>query len=175
MFANKKTKVKKMRGTNSHGWGHKKKHRGAGHRGGKGLSGTGARGDAQKAGMLAGSKKFLQKVAAQRGVTVKSIVRIGSSYFGKNGFTSIQKKNSNVLSISYIENNYDRLVAEKIIEKDTINTVTLGYDKVLGRGKFTRKLTIICNEISSTAKAQVEAAGGKVQVLKVKKEESSDE
>ncbi len=178
MFAKKKSKVKKMRGTSSHGWGHKKKHRGAGHRGGKGLSGTGARGDAQKPGVLAGGKEILQKIAAQRGVKLSSIKRIGSKYFGKRGFTSIHKKNSNVLSLSFIENNYEKLVEDKKIVKDTFDTTKFGYDKVLGRTKISKKLSIICHEISESAKAQVEAAGGTVKVLKVKKikeEESSQE
>lgn len=175
MLTNKKSKVKRMRGTNSHGWGHKKKHRGAGHRGGKGLSGTGARGDAQKAGMLASAKGILQKIAASKGITVKSIKKIGSNYFGKRGFKSLQKKKDNVLSITYIENNYDFLVTEGIIVKDTIDTAALGYDKILGKGKFTRKITLVCNEISGSAKAQIEAAGGSVKVLKAKEEESSEE
>ncbi len=175
MFA-KKNQSKKMRGTSSHGWGHKKKHRGAGHRGGgKGLSGTGARGDAQKPGILSGGKEILQKIAAQRGVKMTSIKRIGNKYFGKRGFTSIHKKNSNVLSLSFIENNYEKLVEDKKIVKDSIDTVKLGYDKVLGRTKLSRKLNIICNEISDSAKAQVEAAGGTVKVLKIKKIKTSSE
>lgn len=34
-----KKKVRKMRGSHTHGWGHKKKHRGGGSRGGRGFSG----------------------------------------------------------------------------------------------------------------------------------------
>lgn len=158
-----------MRGTSSHGWGHKKKHRGAGHRGGKGLSGTGARGDAKKPSILANAKSILNVIAAQKGVKL-STVTAGNSYFGKKGFSSVHKKTQNTMSLSYIESSYDKMVEDKLIEKDVFDSTKLNITKILGRGKFTRKLTIICNEISTNAKAQVEAAGGKIQ-LKFPKEE----
>ena len=68
MLKHKKSKVKTQRGTSSHGWGHKKKHRGAGNRGGKGMAGTGARGDAKKPTIL---------------------TTVGKSYYGKKGFLSL--------------------------------------------------------------------------------------
>ena len=43
----KEKKVRKMRGSRSHGHGDKKK-RGAGQRGGRGIAGTGKRGDSKK-------------------------------------------------------------------------------------------------------------------------------
>ena len=168
MLKNKRSKGSRHRGSSSHGWGHKKKHRGAGHRGGVGLSGTGARGDAQKAGLMSGSQRFLKKMAAGRGVKV-STLKHGNKYFGKTGFTSIHKRKQNTLSISFIEDNFDKLVENEVIVKEKSDFVfdsTLhGYDKILGRGKFSKKLTIICNEISANAKKALEAAGGKVTVL----------
>ncbi|MAG38747.1 50S ribosomal protein L15 [Candidatus Woesearchaeota archaeon] len=44
----KRKKNVRQRGNNSHGWGSKKKHRGAGNRGGRGRAGSGKRGDAKK-------------------------------------------------------------------------------------------------------------------------------
>ncbi len=41
-------KQSRNRGTHTHGWGAKKKHRGAGSRGGRGKAGSGKRGDANK-------------------------------------------------------------------------------------------------------------------------------
>lgn len=169
MLKQKRTKVSRMRGSNSHGWGAKKKHRGKGHRGGVGLSGTGARGDARKSAVLSNSKKIVQIISAQKGVKMSSIKYSGSEYFGKRGFHSIHKKSNKVLSISYIEENYDALLQEGFIVKEGTNFIfdstALGYNKILGRGNFTKKLTVICFEISSNAKAQIEAAGGKVEVL----------
>ena len=48
MPANKRKKLSRMRGTHTHKGGDKKKRRGAGHRGGRGNSGSGKRGDAKK-------------------------------------------------------------------------------------------------------------------------------
>lgn len=45
---NKRKKNSRQRGTHTHGWGSKKKHRGAGNRGGRGNAGSGKRGDAKK-------------------------------------------------------------------------------------------------------------------------------
>lgn len=143
-----------MRGTSSHGWGHKKKHRGAGHRGGIGNAGTGARGDSKKPSIL---------------------TKIGQSYYGKRGFHSIHSKKNNVLSLAFIENNYDALVESGAIVKDVLDTTKMKIDKVLGRGKLSHKLKVICNEISANAKAQVEAAGGSVEVLNAEEDDFSEE
>jgi len=44
----KRPKVSRARGNKTHGWGHKKKHRGYGNKGGRGNAGSGKRGDAKK-------------------------------------------------------------------------------------------------------------------------------
>jgi len=44
----KRKKNIRQRGSHTHGWGSKKKHRGAGNRGGRGKAGSGKRGDAKK-------------------------------------------------------------------------------------------------------------------------------
>jgi large subunit ribosomal protein L15 len=59
----KRKKVTKYRGSKTHGCGSMKKRRGAGNRGGRGMAGTGKRGDARK----------------------PSVLR--NRYFGKHGFT----------------------------------------------------------------------------------------
>lgn len=155
MLSNKKSKVKRMRGTSSHGWGHKKKHRGKGHRGGIGLSGSGARGDAKKPSIL---------------------TTIGKSYFGKKGFKSLNKKSNKVLSIRFLEENFDKLVENDMIVKEKndyiFDSTVFGYDKILGKSVFSRKMTLICNDISDGAKEIIEAAGGKVVISG---EESSSE
>jgi len=148
MLKQKRTKMSRSRGSSSHGGGHKKKRRGAGHRGGVGLSGSGARGDQKKSMIL---RKF------------------GHSYFGKKGFTSIHKKSNKVLSLAYLENNFDKLVEAGVIVNDkkeyVFDSTIFKYDKILGSGTLTKALTIICNEISDSAKEKVENAGGKVVVM----------
>ena len=78
----KKTKKsKKMRGRNmgTHGGGARKKRKGSGHRGGKGMSGSGKRADHKKTLV---NKKH------------------GHSYFGKKGITSIGTKRDKRLRIN---------------------------------------------------------------------------
>ena len=48
MVVNKRKKNSRQRGSTTHGFGSKKKHRGHGSRGGSGLAGTGKRADAKK-------------------------------------------------------------------------------------------------------------------------------
>ena len=43
MVFKSRSKVQKQRGKRTHGWGHGKKHRGAGNRGGRGKAGLGKR------------------------------------------------------------------------------------------------------------------------------------
>ncbi len=157
-----------MRGSMTHGGGHKKKRRGAGHRGGVGLSGTGARGDAQKAGLLAMGSGVLKKYSAIHGVKLKDVVKGLSkkSYFGKKGFNSIHKSKTNTISIKTIEENFDSMIESGLIIKEKnefiFNASIAGFDKVLGRSNFSKKITIICDEISESAKQKIEEAGGKV-------------
>ena len=172
MLKNKKSKSHRMRGSSSHGWGHKKKHRGAGHRGGVGLSGTGKRGDAKKTSILSNAKSILKSISAKKGVKLSKL-KAGNEYFGRRGFNSVHRKASNTMSLSYIEDNYDKMVSSKMIGNDVFDSTKYKIDKILGRGKFTRKLTVICNDISEPAKSQIEAAGGKVEVLG-ESEESPD-
>lgn len=154
MLKHKKSKVKTQRGTSSHGWGHKKKHRGAGNRGGKGMAGTGARGDAKKPTIL---------------------TTVGKAYYGKKGFSSIHKRKINVLSLTYIENHIGDLTEAGLIVDGTLDTTKMKINKVLGRGKFSTKLNIVCEEISANAKAAVEAAGGSVTVTEADEPEFDEE
>ena len=48
MVFKSRSKVQKQRGKRTHGWGHGKKHRGAGNRGGRGKAGLGKRGAQKK-------------------------------------------------------------------------------------------------------------------------------
>jgi large subunit ribosomal protein L15 len=178
MLGKKRTKNSRQRGSSSHGWGHKKKHRGSGHRGGFGLSGTGARGDAQKAGLMAKGKGILMKISAKKGVPLKKFMK-NYVHFGKKGFKSIHKAPNNVLSLNYIETHFDKMVEVGMIVKEksefVFDATSAGYDKILGKGTFTKKVTIIVDEISANAKLKVEEAGGKVILPKGDFEETSSE
>ena len=156
-----------MRGSNSHGGGHKKKRRGAGHRGGKGFSGTGARGDQKKPGVIIKSKKFVKALSAKKGVKASRIAK-SYTHFGKKGFKSLDQESNNTLSLAYIESHFDKMVEQGLIvkEKDEFiyNASEAGYDKILGKGDLTRKVTIIVDEMSKAARKRVEDLGGKVEL-----------
>ena len=143
MVTNKRSKNTRQRGSNTHGWGAMKKHRGAGHRGGRGNAGTGKRGDAKKPRIWKNKK-----------------------YFGKYGFTSKSRKDVKVINIAYIEEKLGKLVEKKLIEEKegifTIDLAKLGYTKLLGYGKPTKKYTVINGEASGSAVEKIQAAGGSV-------------
>ena len=78
MTTNRRKKNMKQRGHHTHGWGHKKKHRGAGNRGGRGMAGSGKRADHKKISIL---QKY------------------GTKYFGKYGFKIKDKKELKTINI----------------------------------------------------------------------------
>lgn len=176
MFGKKTTKTQRHRGSSSHGWGHKKKHRGAGHRGGKGLSGTGARGDAKKTSVLSSATSLKKLIAAQKGVKASSVV-LGNAYYVKRGFASKSKTIAKTFSLRDLEQNFDKMVEQGLIVKDksemVLDTVVLGFDKVLGKAPISHKITLICGDISASAKARIEEAGGKV--ISANEDSSSEE
>ena len=141
----KRKKNTRQRGSKTHGWGAKKKHRGAGNRGGRGKAGTGKRADQKKPTIL---KKY------------------GRSYFGKFGFKKPNKKNIKAINLEYLEKNFDELLKNKLIkqEKDTfiINLKDLKINKLLGNGKITKKFKIIAERFSKNAKEKIEKLGGEI-------------
>ncbi len=146
MTINKRKKNTRQRGSKTHGYGSMKKHRGAGHRGGRGMAGSGKRADHMKQWIL---KKY------------------GTSYFGKKGFTSHKVKiKINAINISHFEDKFSNLLKKGLIkeEKDifSIDLKKLGFNKLLGAGKPTKKYKIITKFFSKSAKEKIEKAGGEI-------------
>jgi len=148
MVVNKRKKKTKQRGKKTHGWGSKKKHRGAGNRGGRGMAGTGKRADQKKPTIW--NKK----------------------YFGKRGFKpkGSPRKAKNPINILQIEQKIDSWLnegkAKKINDSYEIDVRSLGYDKVLGYGKVTKKYKIIAPSFSAKAEEKLKSAGCEVVVEK---------
>src|SRR3989344_7348686 len=125
MVVHKRKKSIKFRGSKSHGWGSKKKHRGSGNRGGKGLAGTGKR-------------------AAQKKPTLWNLY--GSGYLGKHGFTPHGKPNKekaiNTINLINIDEYKDGWVKKGVAELKEgayiIDLKKLGYTKLLAEGKATK-------------------------------------
>jgi len=151
MVIYKTRKNRKMRGSKTHGWGSMKKHRGAGSRGGRGMAGTGKRGDAKKPSIWKDKK-----------------------YFGKYGFKRPKKIITKIKAINLktIEQNLESLLLKKIIEKKNdvyvIDLKKLGFNKVLSTGKITKKFNIKCEYASKKAVDKIKKAGGNI-VLEEKK------
>jgi large subunit ribosomal protein L15 len=134
MPVNKRKKATRMRGKTTHGYGSKKKHRGAGNRGGRGMAGSGKRADQKKPTIL---KLY------------------GNAYYGKRGFKPVKRKEKKIINLDYIN--------EHCTEKEGVLVFdATKYDKVLAKGKITKKIKVICKSISEKAKAKITQAGGEV-------------
>ena len=135
-----KKKNKGFRGYKSHGWGSKKKHRGKGSRGGKGMAGTGKRADTKK----------------------PTIINLyGNSYFGKHGF--VVPEATTYKSINLRDLNI--LVAKHSL-KGEVHLKDYGYGKLLATGELQSPLKITVERASAQAIEKVKNAGGSVTVTR---------
>jgi large subunit ribosomal protein L15 len=146
------SRPKKFRGKRTHGRG-KKAGRGAGKRGGRGLAG-------------------LHK--HKWSYTVKFM----PDHFGRHGFKRPQKVVGARLTINVndVEQNLDKFIENGIGKKGKggiieIDLKKIGFDKLLGKGKITKKMKIIVPQASQTAISKIEELGGKVEVEKPSKKE----
>jgi len=139
----KRSRIRAAKPTSGHG--HKKKNRGAGHRGGRGKAGSGKR----------GSTNLMQLTS-------------GKDFLGKHGFTSLKNKEKTI-NLSEIQKSLFGLVDEGLIKKTKdvyeIDLIKLGYDKLLSKGNITYKLNIKVKKATPNAVSRVEKAGGKVEIV----------
>ncbi|MBR3227443.1 MAG: 50S ribosomal protein L15 [Erysipelotrichaceae bacterium] len=84
----------------------------------------------------------------------------------KRGFTNFNRKVYAVVNIETLEKFDDGASITPQLLKET-GIVKKQFDgiKVLGNGTLIKKLTVSCNKISASAKAAIEKAGGKVEVI----------
>jgi large subunit ribosomal protein L15 len=127
------------RGMGTHGWGFRKSHKKSGHKGGKGMAGTGKRADHKKTLILN---------------------LYGNSYFGKQGVTSrgTERDMRQRINLFTIEKNLQTF-GKKVGDKWEIS---LENYKILGTGDVKNKLVIKCLEASKSAIEKVKKAGGKI-------------
>ena len=143
MTVNKRKKNTRQRGHKTHGWGAKKKHRGQGNRGGRGMAGTGKRADTKKPSYWK------------------------ERYFGKLGFVSKTPKiKINPVNMSFIEQNLSRFLSSNAIKKENnfyiVDLEKLGFNKLLGDGSVSMKFRIKAPYASKTAVEKVKEAGGEI-------------
>ena len=145
MKLKKRKKSSRMHGKKmgTHGRGARKKAKGSGHRGGKGMSGSGKRADHKKTLII---KKY------------------GSSYFGKKGITSksTKKDKRKKINLEQIENCLEKY-GKKIGNMWEIN---LKDYKILGKGKIKNKLRIKAKEASNSAIKKIKEIGGEIMLKK---------
>jgi large subunit ribosomal protein L15 len=124
-------KVVKQRGSKTHGWGSKKKHRGAGSRGGRG-----------RAGITKHKKLYFRK----RGVQVGSS---GHKSMKQRGLRA-RTKSINLRELENLSQGKKEIILREF-----------GYDKVIGAGSIKSPLKVIARAFSARAVEKIEAAKGK--------------
>ncbi len=171
-----KKKVKKFRGSRTHGKGRNRRNRGAGCRGGRGNAGV-------------HKHKYLRFI---------KLAKLGLYQFGKYGFTRPKvvrqdykaerfhkitlrrlKEEGKLDDYTYrflssrpeinvddIDEIIDRLVelglASKEGDRYSVDLTALGYTKLLGRGTITKPVEVKVQSATETAIQKIEEAGGKV-------------
>lgn len=134
-------KVRKMRGSRTHGYGQIGQHR-------KG----------SKGGRKAGRHKH--------GWTY--VIKHEPDYFEKKGFTSQKslREKTNVINVGELDEIVDELAAERKLERKKkkifLDLEKLGYDKLLGKGKITKPLMVKVSSYSEVAAKKIEGVGGQI-------------
>ncbi len=136
----KRSRIRAAKPTSGHG--HKKKNRGAGHRGGRGKAGTGKH----------GSTKLMKLTK-------------GKEYLGKSGFKSL-KKSLRTINLTELQSGLDSMTIKGKISKNKdvyeVDLEKLGYDKLLSKGNVNVKINIKVKLATPNAVSRIEKAGGKV-------------
>lgn len=137
----RKRKVRKQRGSRTHGYGQVGQHRGGGQRGGKGKTGL-------------HKHKWTQTVNLPR--------KERETW----GFRPPVKPAVNTVNVGDLDEQVERLLGEKKAKKTrkgiAVDLTQLGYDKLLGGGRVTHPLIIKIKSSSRSAAEKVETAGGQI-------------
>jgi large subunit ribosomal protein L15 len=137
----KKRKVRKKRGSRTHGYGQVGQHRGGGQRGGHG-----------KAGFHKHKWTYTVKYDPDR--------------FTKHGFKPHRRKEVSAINIGELDEQINNLIDSRQAEKTKngikVNLHFLGYDKLLGKGKVTHPLIMQVDSWSKSAAEKIRESGGKL-------------
>jgi large subunit ribosomal protein L15 len=133
-------KVRKHRGSRSHGWGQSAGHRGAGSRGGHGKTG--------------GRKHHWTYT-----------VKYEPHRFGKHGFHHPRKKELTI-NVGELNQRVESLLsnnqAKKTREGIFIDLEAMGVDKLLGSGTVTRPLFVKVKAFTQTAATKIQTLKGQI-------------
>ncbi len=85
----------------------------------------------------------------------------------KRGFNNIFGTELAIVNVATLDNYFEdgaTVTVDALFEKGILSKTMDGV-KVLGQGEITKKLTVQVNAFSESAKAKIEAAGGKAEVI----------
>jgi len=139
----KDRKVRRQRGSRTHGWGQVGQHRARGGRGGTGKAGL----DKHK---------------------WTWVVKHDPTYWLKKGFVSTRTLNKKVsiINIGKLDDLAGKLESggklEKKESKIFLDLESLGYDKLLGTGEVNKPMIVKVASCSKAASSKLEDAGGKI-------------
>lgn len=131
-------KIRKKRGSRTHGYGRVGQHR------------------------CHGSKGY--RKAGRHKAGWSYVLRYEPDYFGKKGFTSPKslKQKANVMNVGKLDEIAQKFWIEKEKGKFSIDLESLGYTKLLGTGKVTKPLIVKVPSCSNSAAEKIKGAGGQV-------------
>jgi large subunit ribosomal protein L15 len=144
----KMRKVRKMRGSRTHGYGQIGQHRSGGGRGGHGKAGF----DKHK---------------------WTYVLKYDPTYWEKKGFvpTKTLSRKVNSINVGELDDLAAKLESQKKLvrkeEKIFLDLEELGYEKLLGKGKIIKPILVKVASYSEAASRKLEEAGG--QILKEQK------
>lgn len=139
----KDRKIRRYRGSRTHGYGQIGQHRCRGGRGGTG-----------KAGLDKHKWTY--------------VLKNDPTYWEKKGFVSARTLNKKVriINIGKLDDLTDKLETDKKLERKEqkifLNLEQLGYDKLLGTGEINKPLLIKIGSYSEAASKKLEEAGGAI-------------
>ncbi len=139
----KDRKIRRYRGSRTHGYGQIGQHRCRGGRGGTG-----------KAGLDKHKWTF--------------VLKNDPTYWEKKGFVSARTldKKVRIINIGKLDDLADKLEVDKKLERKEqkifLNLEQLGYDKLLGTGEISKPLLIKVGSYSESASKKLEEAGGAI-------------
>ncbi len=151
MTVRKTRKVRKQRGSRSHGYGVIKDHKGKGMKGGSG-----------KAGLF--SHRWLQAIKQAKKERRPNIT-------GKYGFIRPQQflKKYGVINVSQLNASIDTLVDQEKAQKEgdvyVVDLSVLGIKKLLAQGEVTKPMKITVEMATDRAVSKIEGAGGTVTII----------
>lgn len=131
-------KVRKLRGSRTHGWGQIGQHRKHGAKGGRGMAG--------------GHKHKWTW-----------IIKYAPDHFGEKGFVPPTRKEKVVVTIRQLNTIAERLLSSGEAKTDgeyvVVDLSRLGIDKVIGGGEVSKKMKIVVREWSAGAERRLSELG----------------